>query len=89
MTRKHSISLRVAKAMRIASVFVAALLLSSLTTTVSSSEGSSMWDDARLGVNGGTVAVLRQMGVHLDLEKRRPTPFPEAMASRASEMIGT
>ena len=58
MTRKHSISLRVAKAMRIASVFVAALLLSSLTTTVSSSEGSSMWDDARLGVNGGTVGAV-------------------------------
>ena len=40
-------------------------------------------------VNGGTVAVLSQMGVHLDLDKRRPTPFPEALASRAREMIGT
>ena len=58
MTRNHSISLRPAKAMRIASIAVAALLLSSLTTTVSSSEGSSLWDDARLGVNGGTVGAI-------------------------------
>ena len=58
MTRKHSISLRVAKVMRITSVIVAAILLSALTTTVSSSEGSSMWDDARLGVNGGTVGAI-------------------------------
>ncbi len=44
--------------MRITTVVAAALLLSSLTTTVSSSEGSSMWDDARLGVNGGTVGAI-------------------------------
>jgi len=58
MTRKHSISLRAAKAMRITSLVIAALLLSSLTTTVSSSENSSLWDDARLGVNGGTVGAI-------------------------------
>ena len=40
-------------------------------------------------VNGETVAILSQMGVHLDLDKRRPTPFPEALASRAREMIGS
>jgi len=58
MTRKHSISLSIAKAMRITTAIVTALLLSSLTTTVSSSEGSSIWDDARLGVNGGTVGAI-------------------------------
>ncbi|MEC7686182.1 MAG: hypothetical protein VX184_03140 [Candidatus Thermoplasmatota archaeon] len=58
MTRKHSISLRAAKAMRITTAAVVALLLSSLTMTVSSSESSSMWDDARLGVNGGTVGAI-------------------------------
>ena len=44
--------------MRIASALVVGLLLSSFAITVTSSEGSSMWDDARMGVNGGTVGVI-------------------------------
>ena len=58
MTRKHSISLRAASRMRITSALVVALLLSSFSTTVSSSEGGSLWDEARLGVNGGTVGAI-------------------------------
>ena len=58
MTRKHSISLSAPKTMRITTVLITTLLLSSLTTTVLSSEASSMWDDARLGVNGGTVGAI-------------------------------
>ena len=37
---------------------------------------------------GETVALLSIMGVHLDLDRRRPCPFPEELVSRAREIMG-
>ena len=58
MTRKHSISRCSATDVRNASLILVALLLTSSTQAVANSEDSSMWYDARIGVNGGTVGAL-------------------------------
>ena len=58
MTRKHSISLCSATGVRNASLLLVALLLASSTQAVANSEDSSMWQDARIGVNGGTIGAL-------------------------------
>ena len=43
----------------------------------------------RMERNGGeTVALLSIMGVHLDLDRRRPCPFPQELVSRAKEIMG-
>ena len=33
------------------------------------------------------VATLEQLGVHLDMDARRPTPLPEAFRDRAKEIL--
>ncbi len=58
MTRKHSISRCSATDVRNASLILVALLLTSSTQAVANSEDSSMWQDARIGVNGGTIGAL-------------------------------
>ncbi len=58
MTRKHSISLCSATGVRNASLLLLALLLASSAQAVANSEDSSMWQDARIGVNGGTIGAL-------------------------------
>ena len=58
MTRKHSISRYSATGVRTAPLLLVALLLASSTQTLANSEGSSMWQDARIGVNGGTIGAL-------------------------------
>ena len=58
MTRKHSISRCSAIDVRTAPLLLVALLLVSSTQAVANSEDSSMWYDARIGVNGGTVGAL-------------------------------
>ena len=50
---------------------------------------TSMRTVHRMERNGGeTVALLSIMGVHLDLDRRRPCPFPEELVSCAKEMMG-
>ncbi len=58
MTRKHSISRCSAIDVRTAPLLLVALLLVSSTQAVANSEDSSMWQDARIGVNGGTIGAL-------------------------------
>lgn len=58
MTRKHSISRCSAIDVRTAPLLLVALLLASSTQAVANSEDSSMWQDARIGVNGGTIGAL-------------------------------
>ena len=50
---------------------------------------TSMRTFHRMERNGGeTVALLSIMGVHLDLDRRRPCPFPEELVCRAREIMG-
>ena len=50
---------------------------------------TSMRTVHRMERNGGeTVALLSIMRVHLDLDRRRPCPFPEELVSRAKKIMG-
>ena len=37
--------------------------------------------------DGGRVAALEQLGVHLDMDARRPTPLPDAIRERARALL--
>lgn len=58
MTRKHSISRCSAIGVRTTPLLLVALLLASSTQAVANSEDSSMWHDARVGVDGGTLGAI-------------------------------
>jgi hypothetical protein len=58
MTRKHSISHRAGTGVRTIPFLLVVLLLAASTQVVATSEQSSMWHDARAGVNGGVLGAL-------------------------------
>ena len=58
MTRKHSISTRLGQNVRASTVLLVSLLLLVPSQAMANSEQSSMWHDARAGVNGGVLGAL-------------------------------
>ena len=58
MTRKHSISHCAGTGVKAIPFLLVVLLLAASTQVVATSEQSSMWHDARVGVNGGVIGAL-------------------------------
>ena len=58
MTRKHSISQYAGTNVRVTPFLLVVLLLTASTQVIATSEQSSMWDDARIGVSGGVLGAL-------------------------------
>jgi len=58
MTRKHSISQCIGTNVRATPIILVVLLLTTSTQVIATSEQSSMWNDARIGVTGGVLGAL-------------------------------
>jgi len=58
MTRKHSISQCAGTNVRATPIILVVLLLTASTQVIATSEQSSMWNDARIGVTGGVLGAL-------------------------------
>jgi len=58
MTRKHSISQCTGTNVRATPIILVVLLLTASTQVIATSEQSSMWNDARIGVTGGVLGAL-------------------------------